>query len=79
MKESYPVEVAEYITSRKLETEPTFIWWLKKTLKKRNHAINKVKSHHFLKTHKYSIEVPTSIDHALRLDKKMAIHFGWMP
>ena len=35
MKESYPVEVIEYVKAKELVDEPAFIWWVPYTLKKR--------------------------------------------
>ena len=35
MKESHPVEVAEYARARGIDKEPAFEWWVPHTLKKR--------------------------------------------
>ena len=34
MKESHPVEVAEYARARGIDKEPAFKWWVPHTLKK---------------------------------------------
>jgi len=68
MKNSNPLETAEYAVSRRIETEPAFMWWVPRTLKKRNSIIGKVKSLHIKKTHKFGIEIPRSVEHALQLD-----------
>jgi hypothetical protein len=39
MKESKPVEVAEYAVSRAIDHEPAFAWWVPATLKHRNRII----------------------------------------
>ena len=44
MKESYPVETAEYAVQMKLHQEPAFAWWVNDVLKKRDRIIAKVKS-----------------------------------
>ena len=37
MKESHPVEVAEYARARDIDKEPAFEWWVPDTLKKTSH------------------------------------------
>jgi hypothetical protein len=34
LKESNPVQVAEYVTAKGLASEPAFSWWVPYTLKK---------------------------------------------
>jgi hypothetical protein len=43
LKESYPVEVAEFAVSRGLDQQPAFAWWVSAVLEKRNHIIAAVK------------------------------------
>ena len=70
MKQTYPVEVAEYAMSTGIDREPAFAWWIKTTLKQRDRIISGVKARVARTTHKYGIEVPTSITHAQDIDKK---------
>ena len=73
LKESHPLEVAEYAVAQELDQEPAFNWWVRHTLKKRDAIISLVKrrSVRFLKkTHKFGIRVPRTVDEALRLDKE---------
>jgi hypothetical protein len=42
LKESNPVQVAEYAVANKLAEEPAFIWWIKDVLQRRNWIISKV-------------------------------------
>ena len=44
LKESTPVEVAEYAVANKIANEPAFIWWAKDVLRKRDRMIAKVRS-----------------------------------
>ena len=69
LKDSYPVEVAEFVKSRGLESEPAFAWWVPNTIRRRNAILSAVKARFKKKTHKYGIEVPTSIEHAKQLDR----------
>ena len=36
MKESNPIEVAEYAVARKIDDEPAFEWWVPYALRKRD-------------------------------------------
>ena len=58
VKESYPVEMAEYATVKQISEEPAFAWWIPYTLKKRDQIISAVNCQVKKKTHKYGIEVP---------------------
>ena len=70
MKESHPVEVAEYARARGIDKEPAFEWWVLHTLKKRQVILAALKKRIRKTTHKYGIELPTSVDHAYELDRK---------
>ena len=69
MKESYPVETAEYAQSRKIHDKLAFRWWVPYTLKKRKAIISKVRARVRKVTHKYGIEVPRSVQHAYEIDQ----------
>eukprot|EP00980_Cylindrotheca_fusiformis_P019797 scaffold6944_cov68-Cylindrotheca_fusiformis.AAC.1 len=70
LKESNPVEVAEYAVANKIEEEPAFKWWVPYVLKKRNRILSKVKSKYWRTTHKFGIELPHSVEEAYEIDKK---------
>ena len=70
MKESNPIEVAEFVVSKEIENEPAFAWWVPYTLRKRKHIVSAVKARLKLKTHKFGIESPRSVEHAYRLDER---------
>ena len=42
MKESYPVQVAEYSVGARISMEPAFVWWVPYMLKKHNCIVAKV-------------------------------------
>ena len=70
LKESHPVEVAEFAKARGIADEPAFAWWVPYVLRKRDTIISLVKARVRKTTHKYGIEIPTSIAHAYELDTK---------
>ena len=70
MKESYPVQVAEYDEANKLISEPTFAWWSPFTLKKKKRIIGAFKACLKKKTHKYVVLLPSTVKEAYMLDKE---------
>ena len=52
MKESHPVEVADFAKARGIADEPAFSWWVPYMLRKRDVIISKVKSRIRKTTHK---------------------------
>ena len=70
MKESYPVQTAEFATSRGIHEEPAFTWWVPYTLRKRDVIISSVKARIRKTSHKYGKEIPKSIKHAYEIDAK---------
>ena len=70
MKESHPIDTAEYAKARGIADEPAFAWWVPYTLRKRDVIMSAVKSRIRKTTHKYGIEIPTSVKHAFELDEK---------
>jgi hypothetical protein len=68
MKESHPVDAAEFARARDIADEPAFAWWVPYTLRKRDIILSKINARIRKTTHKYGIEVPTSIEHAMKLD-----------
>ena len=70
LKESYPVEVAEYAKATGIDHEPAFAWWTPHVLKKRDRIIAKVTKRYAKITHKFGIELPESVEHAYEIDRK---------
>jgi hypothetical protein len=68
LKESNPLEVAEYAVSQGIDHEPAFSWWVPNVLKKRDRIISAVSKRYLKRTHKFGIEVPKSVADAMRLD-----------
>ena len=70
LKESNPVELAEYAKANHLVEEPAFKWWVPFTLGKRNRILKKMKNRYWRTTHKFGIELPKTVKDAKRLDAK---------
>jgi hypothetical protein len=70
LKESNPVQVAEYTMARNIGEKPAFAWWAPYVLRKRDVIISAVNSRVCKTSHKYGIEVPSSVRHSIEIDRK---------
>ena len=70
LKESNPVEVAEYATAVGIDDQPAFKWWVPHVLRKRDRIIQKVKTRYHKRTHKFGFRVPKTVEEALLIDKE---------
>jgi hypothetical protein len=69
LKESNPVELAEYAATKNLHDKPAFAWWVPHVLKKRNIIIAAVTKRYHKRTHKFGVQVPKTWDEAVKLDE----------
>ena len=70
LKESNPIKLTEYVTAWNIQDEPYFAWWAPFTLRKQDRIIAAVNSCVRKVTHKYGIDIPTSVEHADEIDKR---------
>ena len=70
MKESHPVEMAEFTKANGIQGEPAFCWWVPYTLRKRDTIMAAVGARIWKTTHKYGVEIPKDVHHAWELDKR---------
>jgi len=68
LKETYPVQLAEYAVMNGIDSEPAFAWWVKDVLLRREQILSKVKSRYWRTTHKFDIHLPKTVEEALRID-----------
>ena len=68
LKESNPVQTADYAVTRGIKDKPSFAWWVPFDLRKHDTIIAAVNTCVKRKSHMYDIEVPTSSNNALHLD-----------
>jgi hypothetical protein len=65
--------MAEYANTQGIDYEPVFNWWIPQVLRLRKCIISIVKKQkmsYLKKNLKFGIEVPTLVDHALKIDKQ---------
>jgi len=70
LKDSNPIELAEYGAMHNLLDEPAFAWWAKEVIQRKKRIISKVKSRYWQRTHKFGIQLPKTVAEALRLDEE---------
>jgi len=75
LKESNPVELAEYAVANKIAEEPAFAWWVRHTLRKRDRIIKKAKTKYWAKSHKFGLELPKTVAQALQVDRDTGTDF----
>jgi hypothetical protein len=75
LKESNPIETAEYAIANQILDKPAFAWWVRKVLRRQDRSIKKVKSRYWKRTHKFRIEMPKSVLEALKIDRDMGTDF----
>ena len=71
LKESHPVDVAEFAVAKGINREPAFRWWIPFTPKMRDAIIATVRSRAVKRIHKYGVEVPSDVDQAKIIDTKI--------
>ena len=69
LKDSYPVELAQYAIDNNIADQPVFAWWVPFVRKKQQRILSKVKSKYWQRTHKYGFRIPKSVQEALEIDK----------
>ena len=77
VKDSNPIQLAEYAVANRIQEEPAFKWWVSETLRTRNRIIAKVKSRYWKTSHKYGVRLPHSVQEALQIDKETGTDFWW--
>ena len=77
MKNSYPVQVADYAVANRIDDEPAFAWWVPTVLKKRTRILSKVKAKYWQRTHKFGIRIPKTVAQAQQIDKENGDTLWW--
>jgi hypothetical protein len=70
LKDSNPVELAEYAVGNRIDQEPAFRWWVSDVIRKRNRIIAKVKKRYWRITHKFGIRLPKTVEEAIQIDRE---------
>ena len=63
-----PVDVSDFAKAKVIDDENDFSWWVPYTLSKQDASISSINSIVIKTTHKYRIEIPTSVDRVYKID-----------
>ena len=77
IKECYPVQMAEYAIENRIDDKPAFTWWVPHVVGKRNRIISKVKSKYWVRTHKFGLRIPKTVEEAITIDKENGNKLWW--
>ena len=77
VKDSYPIQMAEYAKMNGIAEEPAFVWWVDFVLNRRKRSLAKIKSKYWVRTHKYGIRVPKTVREALEIDAENGNTLWW--
>ena len=69
VKDSNPVDVAEYAVQNKIDHEPAFDWWCREILKKKQRLVKAVKRRYSKAGYKFGVRVPVDVREAMSIDK----------
>ena len=64
------------MVENRISEEPAFAWWVKFVLWKRDHIILRTQRY-WLKTHKYGICMPNTVEEAILIDKEGGDTLWW--
>jgi len=75
LKESNPLEVAQYASANQLLEEPAFAWWVPQVIRRSNRIIKAMKTRYLRRNQKYGIEMPKDVKRALEIDAETGTTF----
>ena len=75
LKDSNPIEVAEYAVENRIVEEPAFKWWVLRTVRKRNRVISKLKGKYWCTTHKFGMRISKDVKEAMEINRVTGTYF----
>ena len=76
IKNCYPLQLAEYAIEEGIEGKLEFQWWVPHAIRKKNRIILKMKSKYWVRTNKFGLRIPKSVEEALQIDKDITTTNG---
>ena len=77
VKDSFPIQMAEYALQHGLSKEPEFKWWVPDVIKKQERSIGNMKSKYWICTHNHGIKIPKSVIEALQINAENGNNLWW--
>jgi hypothetical protein len=78
LKDSYPIELAEFAKALGIADEPAFAWWVPLTLRRRNAILSAVKARVRRRPTSMGLKFPQVWSGPRSWTESMAILCGWM-
>ena len=75
IKNSNPVELAEYVVANNIEDKPAFKWWVEDIVYKQDQIISKFKAKYWRTTNQFWVQVPKTDDEAYKIDQQTGTLF----
>jgi hypothetical protein len=70
LKDTNPVELAEYAITNGIKDEPAFLWWVPKVIMHRERICKKLKKKYWRTEYKFGIRIPKTVEEALEIDRQ---------
>jgi hypothetical protein len=70
IKEAYPIQAAEFAVTQGIQDLPGSQWWVPQTIKRKNRIFSNIKTRVKKRSHKYGIQVPSSVKEAYQIDRE---------
>ena len=70
IKNTNPVETAEYAAANRISLEPAFDWWVHEVLRKKQRLIKMSRSHRIRTGYKFGLRVPDTPKEAYEIDRE---------
>jgi hypothetical protein len=70
LKDTNPVELAEYAMTNGIDDEPAFLWWVPKVILHRERICKKLKKKYWRTEYKFGIRIPKTVEEALQIDRQ---------
>jgi ribosomal protein L39E len=77
LKDSNPIQLAEYAVANRIQEEPAFKWWVSDTLRTQHRIIAKAKRRYWKTNHKYDVRLPHLVQEVLQINKETGTDVWW--
>ena len=69
--------MSKYAVQSPITGNPAFAWWVRHVLEKGNRIIVNLKSKYWVRTHKFGIKIPKSVQEAKAFDEENGNTIWW--
>ena len=69
--------MAKYAVQHRITGDPEFAWWIQNMLAKRNCIIGNLNPNYWVRTHKFGVNIPKSVQEAKAFDEENGKTLWW--